>query len=89
MPDRVRHGLGQRELEVGEQLLGQRDDVGEAAERETGQGDVFGARGHAEPDAPHPLERRPFRLDQCRLAHLTPLACFPQIREPKPADFYQ
>src|SRR3954454_23602604 len=27
MPDRVRHGLGQRELEIRQRLLGQRDDV--------------------------------------------------------------
>ena len=71
MPDRVRHGLGQRELEIGECLLGQRDDVGETRERESGQGDVLRACGHAELDAPHPFEGRAVRLDQCRLAHRT------------------
>src|SRR6476659_664395 len=72
MPDRVRHGLGQRELEIGQRLLGQRADVGATRERETSQSDVLSPRRYAKPDDPHPFDGRAVRLDQCRLAHLTP-----------------
>ena len=37
----VRDGLGQRELEIGDVLLGQRRELGDAAEREPGERDVL------------------------------------------------
>ncbi len=72
VPYRVRHRLGQRELEIGDQLLGQRDDVGDPTEREARKGDVLRAGRNAEPNGPHSLELLTRRLDQCRFAHRPP-----------------
>ena len=52
VPDRVRARLRQRQLQVGERLVRERADAGEAGESEPGQRDVFRLRRNRQPDRP-------------------------------------
>jgi hypothetical protein len=72
MADRVRDRLGQRELEVREQLLGEGHDVGEAAEGEARECDVLRPGGNAQPDGAHSFELLAFRLHERCFVHSDP-----------------
>ena len=76
MPDRIRDGLGQSELQVGEQLVGELDDVGQPAEGEPRESDVLRTSGDTQAHGPHALQLLACGLDQCCLIHRC-LATFP------------